>query len=132
MPTLSTLRVAVRVAVTAPPQLIFVSLIEPPAVSTGTLDESIREAAESWQLGPRTRKMVDMMRAEGHASSVSPKDVARVILEVVTSSNRRLRYPVGSQAGWLPMVKALGPQGCLRKHTEEALSLKGTRSLGDG
>lgn len=97
------------------PQRIFVSLIEPPAVSTDTLEQSIREAAESGQLGSRTRKMVDMMRAEGRASPVSPRDVARVVLDALTSPHPRLRYPVGAQARWLPRFKALAPQAIFER-----------------
>lgn len=97
------------------PQRIFISLIEPPAVSTDTLDQSIREAAEGRQLGARTRKMVDMMHSEGRASPISPKDVARVVLEAITSPNPRLRYPVGAQARWLPRVKALAPQAVFER-----------------
>ncbi len=93
------------------PDNIFITLIEPPAVSTDTLDQSIREVRmQGGQLTARTRKIINLMRAEGRASSVSPADVARVVLTVLNDSVPRLRYPVGASARWLPRLKAFTPQ----------------------
>ncbi|MFM6515932.1 MAG: SDR family NAD(P)-dependent oxidoreductase, partial [Microcystis panniformis] len=93
------------------PNGIFVSLIEPQAVSTDTLESSIRFVSSPY--GPfmeRTSKIVAMMRAEGKASPVSPGQVAMTVLRTLQESRPELRYPVGMQARWLPLMKAILPQ----------------------
>ncbi|MFN7573318.1 MAG: SDR family oxidoreductase [Betaproteobacteria bacterium] len=93
------------------PDRMFVSLIEPPAVATDTLDRSIREvAAAGHPLAARRRKMVELMRAEGRASPVTPEQVAAAVLRAATEPDPPLRYPVGSQARWIPRLKQLLPQ----------------------
>lgn len=98
------------------PARIFVSLVEPPAVATDTLEQSIREVENSESpLAERRRKMVAMLRAEGAASKVVPKDVAAVILKTLSASTPKLRYPVGAQANLIPRLKALLPQATFER-----------------
>lgn len=93
------------------PDHIYLSLIEPPAVATDTLDTSIREVAGTdHALAARRRKMVELMRAEGRASPVKPEQVAAAVVRAVTAAEPPLRYPIGGQATWIPRLKQLLPQ----------------------
>lgn len=98
------------------PDNIFVSLIEPPAVATDTLDQSIREVeAVDGPLAARRSKMVKMLRKDGETSKVSPEDVARVVLTSLNAAKPNLRYPVGAQARLIPRLKALLPQASFER-----------------
>ena len=98
------------------PDRIFVSLIEPEAVATDTLDQSIREVAgHVGKISERRRKMVAALRAEGRNSPVSSEDVARVVLTSLSHTTPKLRYPVGRQARLIPRLKALLPQSSFER-----------------
>ncbi|MFN9209712.1 MAG: SDR family NAD(P)-dependent oxidoreductase [Betaproteobacteria bacterium] len=98
------------------PDQIYVSVIEPPAVATETLEQSIREvAATTGPLLARRRAMVPQMRAEGRASPVKPEHVAAAVLRALRDPQPLLRYPVGGQARWIPRLKALLPQRSFEK-----------------
>lgn len=89
-----------------------VCLVQPPAVATDTLDQSIRQSSGRGSvLVDRTAAMVRAMRAAGKASRVTLDMVAdRVAQVVLTREPPVLRHPVGAQATWLPRLKALLPQ----------------------
>lgn len=90
---------------------IWVSLVEPGAVRTDTLDTSIQQVSPGHPLYARARAaMVDLMRQSGRNSSVTPEQVAGVVAQIVTARRPRLRYPVGALAQSLPMMKAVLPQ----------------------
>jgi short-subunit dehydrogenase len=89
------------------PSGIPVSLIIPPAVSTETLATSIRQTART---SPRTDAMVAAMRSSGAASKITPRHVAETVAKAVFAPKPRLSYPVGTQAKWLPRMRALMPQ----------------------
>jgi NAD(P)-dependent dehydrogenase (short-subunit alcohol dehydrogenase family) len=96
------------------PANIFVSLIEPPAVATDTLDQSIRVAFSARE-SVRTGAMVDQMRKAGQTSPVTPDDVALTVLAALRAQSPPLRYPVGSQARWLPRLRTLMPQSMFER-----------------
>lgn len=83
------------------PANVFVSLIEPPAVATDTLDQSIRVARGAGG-SARTAAMVDQMRKAGRTSPVTPDEVARTVLTV--RADRILTPPADPilTRGWMP------------------------------
>lgn len=96
------------------PAKVYVSLIEPPAVATDTLDQSIRVASGAGG-SARTAAMVDQMRKAGRTSPVTPDDVARTVLATLRDPSPALRSPIGSQARWLPRLRTLMPQSMFER-----------------
>ena len=90
---------------------IHVSLIEPAAVATDTLDSSIIEVKNPLQpYAARRTAMVQKMRQDGAKSSTSMVDVAKAIEKALMERDPPLRITVGSQARMVPLMKALMPQ----------------------
>jgi NAD(P)-dependent dehydrogenase (short-subunit alcohol dehydrogenase family) len=91
---------------------IDICLVQPPAVATDTLDQSIRTVAGAASpLAGRTLAMVAAMRKAGRESRVTPEHVAeRVAALVMARTAPVLRHPLGLQASLLPRMKALLPQ----------------------
>lgn len=91
---------------------IYVSLVEPGAVRTETLDASIQSVAQVHPVfGQERMLMIQRMREMGRKSQVTPEHVAATVLEIVAAKRPKLRYPVGGTAFWAPLLKALLPQG---------------------
>ncbi len=90
---------------------IDVALICPPAVSTDTLDTSIRRVTHSRSpLAGRTDAMIAAMRKAGAESRITPQRVAETVAEIVFARRPLLHNPIGGQATWLPRLKMLLPQ----------------------
>jgi NAD(P)-dependent dehydrogenase (short-subunit alcohol dehydrogenase family) len=90
---------------------IHVTLVEPPAVATDTLDTSIIEVKNALEpYVARRTAMVQKMRLDGMKSSISMADVAKAILQALSQRNPPLRITVGSQARMVPLMQALMPQ----------------------
>jgi short-subunit dehydrogenase len=87
---------------------IGVSLIEPGFVRTGLGSASrIAAAGLSAYDGPRDRVIAAIK--SGVEKGCSPETVAKAILDASTSRKPRLRYPVGSDARWLPRLRKALP-----------------------
>jgi NAD(P)-dependent dehydrogenase (short-subunit alcohol dehydrogenase family) len=90
---------------------IYVSLVQPGAVYTETLDTSIVQVMDGHPSYAEDRaRMVEKMRRAGHEDSVSVEQVAAVVSRIVATDCPRLRYPVGNTARFVPMMKTLLPQ----------------------
>jgi NAD(P)-dependent dehydrogenase (short-subunit alcohol dehydrogenase family) len=95
---------------------VYLSLIEPGAVATDTLDESIQEVQLlNSPYSERRSAMVKRMRKDGANSTVKPLDIANAVQRACEDAYPRLRYPVGSQAVWVPRMKAQLPQSLFEK-----------------
>lgn len=90
---------------------VFVSLIEPAGVQTGTLDRSLvatRTPHPAYEAA-RARLMRQMEHTQS-ASGIPLSAVAQTIARVVAERQPRLRYPIGGQARFAPLLKQLLPQ----------------------
>jgi len=89
---------------------IAVTLIEPGWVHSN-LKEASRAAATpvADYDGPRGRTVEAIARAVEHG--IAPDLVAHAVLNVAQSATPRLRYPVGTDARWLPRVRNVAPWG---------------------
>ncbi len=90
---------------------VFVSLIEPAGVQTGTLDHSListRTPHPAYQAA-RARLMRQMQHTQA-ASGIPLDTVAQAIARVVAEQKPNLRYPVGGQAQFAPLLKQFLPQ----------------------
>lgn len=90
---------------------VYVSLVEPGAVQTGTLDSSLvaaRTPHPAYQ-AQRTR-MMHQMRQLGSHSGIPLDRAAQMIARLVTTPHPRLRYPIGMQARLIPLLKQFLPQ----------------------
>ena len=95
---------------------IDVSLIAPEAVSTNTLDTSIRGATNKHPVyATQSEKMIAAMRDMGRNSRITPAKVAQVVKTAVNAKHPKLRYPVGIQAQWVPILKQLLPQSVFER-----------------
>jgi NAD(P)-dependent dehydrogenase (short-subunit alcohol dehydrogenase family) len=93
------------------PLNISVSIVAPGAVSTDTLDSSIREVRHPVAAYlTRRAALVAQMRADGANSSVSPKHVAHAVCKLVRAASPVQSQPVGLQAVMVPLLKAYLPQ----------------------
>jgi short-subunit dehydrogenase len=98
------------------PHNIFVSILEPGSVSTDSLHQSIVETSQiSQPYLARHKAMVSKMRSDGAKSPLRPTDVAATIASIIATPTPRLRYPVGSQAKWVPRMRSVMPQGVFEK-----------------
>ncbi|MEM8863164.1 MAG: SDR family oxidoreductase, partial [Chloroflexota bacterium] len=90
---------------------ICVSLVEPQAVATETLDTSIVGASTPHPTyAKRSAELIGRMREMGRNSPVSTHTVAEKVVQIVASSKPKLRYPVGNQSRYVPYMKQLLPQ----------------------
>jgi short-subunit dehydrogenase len=90
---------------------IFVTLIEPGQVQTDTLDTSIRSAEQTAPVyGVPAERIAERARAEGRKAALSAAAVAEAVVKVVETARPPLRYPVGGQARFVPLLKTLLPQ----------------------
>ncbi len=89
---------------------IWVSVVVPGVVATGTLDSSIIEvtATEGAHVA-RRRRIVTQLRRDGAASRVTSDDVARAVLRASTDARPRPSYLVGGQARFVSLAQALLP-----------------------
>jgi len=88
---------------------IHVSLIEPGFFSTNLARSSQRSANSIIDYADMRRRAETVFR-ESVQKARGPEVVAAVILSVVTSRSPLLRYRIGTEAVWLPRVKAMMPQ----------------------
>ena len=90
---------------------IDVSLIEPEAVATDTLDTSIRGVDQPHPAyAAYSSAMRNHMRDMSRRSPVTPEDIAKTVVQVVAEKKPRLRYPIGNQARSVPWLKTILPQ----------------------
>ena len=102
---------------------IDVSLIAPEAVATDTLGTSIRAASNAHSVyADDSQKMIAAMRQMGRSSRVTPATVAKVVVTAVQSKRPKLRYPVGIQARWVPVIKQLVPQTLFERMMQQQFS----------
>ncbi len=98
------------------PANVYVSVIVPGSVATDTLETSVREVKDSSSALAQARvAMVKRMREDGKRSSLTPKHIASTVAQVLTSASPALYYAVGSQAVWVPRMKAFLPQGAFER-----------------
>jgi NAD(P)-dependent dehydrogenase (short-subunit alcohol dehydrogenase family) len=87
---------------------ISVSVIEPAFIHTAIAEASSTAAiALPEYQGPRRRAAKNIMRyvSEG----LPPDRVTSRVLEIIADRSPTLRYPVGTDATWLPRLKAIAP-----------------------
>ena len=90
---------------------VYVSLVEPSNVRTETLATSIRRSAAAHPAyGESRERIIADFKAAGRRSTVEPGAVARVVAHIVDHPAPRIRYPIGMQARFVPLLKALLPQ----------------------
>jgi short-subunit dehydrogenase len=90
---------------------VFVSLVQPGNVKTETLDTSVQEIAQSHPAYAAKRaRTVQKMRETGRTAGIPKEAVARVIQRIIETPTPHLRYPVGSQAIWVPKLKFFLPE----------------------
>jgi short-subunit dehydrogenase len=87
---------------------ISVSLIEPGFVNT-PIGEASPGAAHPLPAYEATRKRMLSAFGKALASGIAAEEVARTVLATVQRSSPALRYPVGSQATWLPRLRSMVP-----------------------
>jgi short-subunit dehydrogenase len=90
---------------------VFVSLVQPGNVKTESLDTSIQEVSQAHPAYAAKRaRTVKKMRETGLTAGIPKEAVARVVERIIESPTPRLRYPVGSQAIWVPKLKFFLPE----------------------
>ncbi len=90
---------------------IYVSLVEPSNVKTETLDSSIRASTTTHPAYDAIRApIVADFKASGLRSKFRPDTVANTVVRIVEDPAPRLRYPIGAQARFIPLLKAILPQ----------------------
>jgi short-subunit dehydrogenase len=90
---------------------VFVSLVQPGNVKTESLDTSIQEVSQANSAYAAKRaRTVQKMRETGLTAGIPKEAVARVVERIIESPTPRLRYPVGSQAIWVPKLKFFLPE----------------------
>ena len=105
---------------------VHVSLVEPTNVRTETLDASNREAASTHPAYAAARKrFAGNFKADGYGSRVRPEDVAAVVARILDHPKPRLRYPIGARARFVPLLKAMLPQGVFESMIRRQLRLDG-------
>ncbi len=90
---------------------VYVSLVEPGGVQTGTLDRSLiatRTPHPAYQA--QRAQLMRQMEQSASGTGVSLGQVAQTITRIVAARQPRLRYPVGGQARFAPLLKQLLPQ----------------------
>ena len=109
---------------------VYVSLVEPSNVRTETLATSIRRSAAAHPAYAATReRIIADFIAVGHRSTFEPGAVARVVARIVEHPAPRLRYPIGLQARFVPLLKALLPQAIFETILRRQLHLDATRAV---
>ena len=109
---------------------VYVSLVEPSNVRTETLATSIRRSAAAHPAYAATReRIIADFKAAGHRSTFEPGAVARVVARIVEHPAPRLRYPIGQQARFVPLLKALLPQAIFETILRRQLHLDATRAV---
>jgi deazaflavin-dependent oxidoreductase (nitroreductase family) len=105
---------------------VLVSLVEPTNVRTETLASSNREVAATHPAYAGVRgRVVDDFKAAGYESKVLPGHVAETIARVAEHPRPRLRYPIGAQARFVPLLKAVLPQRAFEAAVRRQLRLNG-------
>jgi NAD(P)-dependent dehydrogenase (short-subunit alcohol dehydrogenase family) len=89
---------------------IYVSLIEPGSVATDTLDTSIREVEANSIYAAQRQRMTQMMRETGAASRLTTQQIAETVYRIVIAARPHLRYPIGTLARFMPILRTLLPQ----------------------
>lgn len=90
---------------------VYVSLIEPGAVQTGTLDRSLIAARTPHPAYQAQRsRLMSQMQQLGSRSGVPLDHVAQTIARIVAARHPDLRYPIGGQARFAPLLKQFLPQ----------------------
>lgn len=103
---------------------VYVSLVEPTNVRTETLDTSNREAARTHPAYAAARKrFAGNFKADGYGSRVRPEDIAAVVARILDHPKPRLRYPIGARARFVPLLKAMLPQGVFESMIRRQLRL---------
>jgi NAD(P)-dependent dehydrogenase (short-subunit alcohol dehydrogenase family) len=104
---------------------IHVSVIEPgPMRSTGrVLPQQPRQTIAAYD-GPRERALAAVRQAE-QTERLLPDRVAACVVRVVGSRSPQLRYRVGAQATWLPLLKAALPWAWYAKGVQRKYDLEG-------
>ncbi|MEY3989614.1 MAG: hypothetical protein RI985_695 [Chloroflexota bacterium] len=90
---------------------VFVSLVEPGAVQTGTLDRSLVAPRTSHPAyhAPRAQLMQQMQQLATD-EGIDLDQLAHIIARIVATPNPALRYPVGGLARFMPFIKHMLPQ----------------------
>ena len=105
---------------------VYVSLVEPTNVRTETLDTSNLEAASTHPAYAAARKrFAGNFKADGYGSRVRPDDVAAVVARILDHPKPRLRYPIGARVRFVPLLKAMLPQGVFESMIRHQLRLDG-------
>jgi short-subunit dehydrogenase len=86
---------------------ISVSLVEPAFANTGLADGPTAARLLPDYDGPRRRALESIHHFV--KDGISPEQVAACVLEIVETPSPRLRYRVGTDARWLPRLKAVAP-----------------------
>lgn len=90
---------------------VYVSLVEPGGVQTGTLDRSLVAARTPHPAYQAQRAQLMLQMEQSASRSGIPLDhVAQTIARIVAARQPRLRYPVGGQARFAPLLKQFLPQ----------------------
>ena len=90
---------------------VYVTIVEPGAVATDTLDTSIVSVQNGHPAYQSARNsMIQQMRTMGSQSPITPQTVAKTVAHIVNLERPKLRYPVGNQAHSVPWLKQLLPQ----------------------
>ena len=91
------------------PFRIHVSLIEPGFYRT-SLHENRGVGARRFADYDRLREVLTSSIARSFADGGDPAEVAELVVRVASARAPRLRYRVGSDARWVPVLKGLVPQ----------------------
>jgi short-subunit dehydrogenase len=90
------------------PLNIYVSLIQPPGVKTGTQDTSVR-IAKKIDMNHDAARVADF-RAGLLQGAVPMRTISHTILQIVNQSTPHLHYPVGSLTRSVQVMKRLMPE----------------------
>lgn len=91
---------------------VHVSTIVPGAVSTDTLETSVRPVEKvSDPYRNHLNGLIAKMRSDGRQSAVRPEHVAAAVRRAVEDPKPKRFYSVGKEANLVPRLKALLPQG---------------------
>ncbi len=95
---------------------LYACTVSPSPVSTGGLDQSIREVdATDNPFAERRAEMVRRMRRDGLTSSTRPEHVAAAVVRAVHARVPAPRYRVGALARWIPRLKAWLPDALFER-----------------
>jgi short-subunit dehydrogenase len=90
---------------------VFVSLVEPGSVQTGTLDRSLVSPRTSHPAyhAPRAQLMQQMQQLAAN-DGITLEQLSHTIARIVATPYPALRYPVGGLARFMPFIKHTLPQ----------------------